>query len=90
MFLITESFLLIAFAVCGGFEQLWLEVKRPQDVAFSYKIRPAKDFGALQSYSFRDIKMVMADPPDACTQVLRNGLAIKNQVVLIVRGLVNG
>jgi len=63
-----------------------MEVLRPLDVAYTYRIRPAKNFGATQSFSLRNIKLVAAEPADACSQVLENGAAIRNQVLLVVRG----
>lgn len=74
-------------AVGGGDdEQYWLQVLKPRDVSYTYKIRPAKNFGAVQPYSFRNIKLVPSDPPDACSQVLKNGAKMKNEAVLILRG----
>ena len=70
----------------GVNEQLWLEVIHPNDVAFSYKIRTARNFGGVLGSTLRHVKLVATDPEDACGQTIYNSKILRGQVALIKRG----
>lgn len=66
--------------------QTWLEVLKPSDVSYSYKIRPARNFGYFSMNPFRQIKLVPTNPPQACGQLIDNGHLLRGQAALITRG----
>ena len=74
------------FVGYGAREQLWLEVISPSDVAFAYKIRPARNFGDVITKPYRNIRLVPTQPEEGCSQII-NGERLKGQVAFIKRGL---
>ena len=67
-------------------QQAWLEVLKPSDVSYSYKIRPARNFGYFSMNPFRQIKLVPTEPAKACGQLIDNGHLLRGQAALITRG----
>ncbi|XP_002129788.2 protease-associated domain-containing protein 1-like [Ciona intestinalis] len=67
-------------------EQLWFEVLFPENVAYTYKIKSARDFGAVLSQPLQQVNLVPVVPAEACGQLLDNGHLLQNQVALITRG----
>jgi len=71
-------------------EQLYLEVLNPTDVAYTYKIREARDFGEVLAQPLRNVQLVATEPSEACGQLIDNGNLLLNQVALVERGYVCG
>lgn len=62
-----------------------MEVLYPGEIAFSYKIRPARNFGDVMSKPFNRIKLVPTEPSEGCSHIF-NGNRLRGQVALIKRG----
>ncbi|XP_038070617.1 protease-associated domain-containing protein 1-like [Patiria miniata] len=69
----------------GVHENLFFSVLSPEDLAFIYKIRPAKNFGAAFAQHFHRICLIPTEPEDACGE-LANAPVISGEVALIKRG----
>lgn len=67
-------------------EQLWLHIIQPEEVAYHFKILPAKDFGGVLKRPLRGIPILAADPWQACTKNMDNSDRFMGRVVLVVRG----
>uniref|UniRef100_H2YXT9 PA domain-containing protein n=1 Tax=Ciona savignyi TaxID=51511 RepID=H2YXT9_CIOSA len=67
-------------------EQLWFEVLFPENVAYTYKIRSARDFGEIISTPLHRVNLVPVEPSEACGHVIDNGHLLQNQVALVTRG----
>lgn len=70
----------------GMNEQLWLHMIRPEEVAYHFKILPAKDFGEVLKTPLRGIQIMAADPWQACTKNMDNSEHFQGKVVLVVSG----
>jgi len=66
-------------------EYMFFEVIEPEEIAYSFKIRPAKDFGNPLNFSIANAYLVPADPQDACG-VLVNREDIEGNVAMVERG----
>ncbi|XP_033632608.1 LOW QUALITY PROTEIN: protease-associated domain-containing protein 1-like [Asterias rubens] len=66
-------------------ENLFFSVLLPEDIAFLYKTRPAKDFGAVFTHNFERVYLVPTDPEDGCGE-LTNSLSIVGAFALVKRG----
>ncbi|KAH8233096.1 hypothetical protein KR026_004241 [Drosophila bipectinata] len=64
---------------------VFFEILSPTDLEYTYRLRPAKDFGVTFSHRLEGIPLVLADPPGAC-QTIRNAREISGGVALIDRG----
>lgn len=68
-------------------ENTFFEIIHPEELRYTFKIKPAKDFG----YSFNEthlgskVRLVPTNPPWSCTNP-NNAKAIKGNVALIERG----
>ncbi|WAR22153.1 PADC1-like protein [Mya arenaria] len=64
---------------------LFMEIIRPAEISYSYKIRPAKNFGVpfIQKYSMVDL--IAAKPYHGCSP-LTNAHFLSGKVVLLQRG----
>lgn len=69
--------------IIGG--DVFFEIISPHDLEYTYRLRPAKDFGGSFSQKLEGVPMVLADPPEAC-QKLRNAREMQGSVALIDRG----
>nr|CAB3265125.1 protease-associated domain-containing protein 1-like [Phallusia mammillata] len=67
-------------------EQLYLDVVYPEDVAYTYKIRQARDFSDTFSSQLRNVRLIATNPPHACGRLIENGQLLRGQVALIERG----
>ncbi|XP_064601516.1 protease-associated domain-containing protein 1-like [Liolophura sinensis] len=66
-------------------ESLHFELVEPEQVAYTYKIRPAKDIGISFQRRYTGINLVPAEPYDGCSRI-ENHYLIQEQVALIQRG----
>lgn len=66
---------------------VFFEIIYPPELEYTYKLRPAKDFGAPFNASFLEegIPLVPTDPPHGC-QVAKNAKELKGRIALIERG----
>lgn len=72
--------------VIGG--DVFFEIVDPEELEYTYRLRPAKDFGG--SFNNRKFKvqhgiLVPTIPKDACTKI-RNHADIRGNIALIERG----
>ncbi|BFG05573.1 PRADC1-like protein [Drosophila madeirensis] len=64
---------------------VFFEIISPQDLEYTYRLRPAKDFGITFSEKHEGVPLVLTDPPDAC-QKLRNTRDLHGSIALMDRG----
>ncbi|ALC41862.1 CG9849 [Drosophila busckii] len=64
---------------------VFFEIISPQDLEYTYRLRPAKDFGVSFNQKLESVPLVLADPPGAC-QKLRNGREMLGSIALMDRG----
>ncbi|CAK9807706.1 PRADC1-like protein [Anthophora quadrimaculata] len=66
---------------------VFFEIIYPPELEYTYKLRPAKDFGAPFNASFLEerIPLVPTDPPHGC-QLPENAKELKGRIALIERG----
>ncbi|XP_055592139.1 PRADC1-like protein [Uranotaenia lowii] len=68
---------------------VFFEIVDPPELEYTYRIRPAKDFGAsfeAPSFRVREGKLVPAIPADACEQQFLNANDIRGNIALVERG----
>lgn len=68
---------------------VFFEIVDPPELEYTYRIRPAKDFGtSFESASFgvKEGKLVPAIPSDACEPDFVNEKDLKGNIVLVERG----
>lgn len=66
---------------------VFFEIHHPQDIAYTYKARLARDFGGVFDYFWNGVRLIPADPLGACPgQTVYNADDIKGNMVLIMRG----
>jgi len=66
-------------------EYMFFELVKPEEIAYSYKIRPAKDFGNPLNFSISNAYLVPTDPKDACAVVV-NKDDVEGNVAMVERG----
>jgi len=66
-------------------EYMFFEIIKPSEIAYSYKVRPAKDFGNPLNFSLNEINLVPTDPVDACGAMI-NIEEIEGNVAMVERG----
>ncbi|XP_017079240.1 PRADC1-like protein [Drosophila eugracilis] len=64
---------------------VFFEILTPSDLEYTYRLRPAKDFGSTFSHRLKGVPLVLTDPPSAC-QEIRNARELNGGVALIDRG----
>ncbi|XP_043266261.1 PRADC1-like protein isoform X2 [Colletes gigas] len=66
---------------------VFFEIIYPPELEYTYKLRPAKDFGAPFNASFLEerIPLVPTDPPHGC-QITKNAKELKGRIALVDRG----
>ncbi|XP_039482635.1 PRADC1-like protein [Drosophila santomea] len=64
---------------------VFFEILSPSDLEYTYRLRPAKDFGSAFSERLEGVPLVLTDPPGAC-QEIRNARDLNGGVALIDRG----
>jgi len=63
----------------------FFKILDPPELAYTYKIRPAMDFGGTFNTSFYGIPLVLANPPCGCSAPL-NTEEVEGAVLLVERG----
>lgn len=61
----------------------YFEIISPHSLSYTYKLRQAKNFGVGFDREYKNVRLVVADPVEACRPVLNN---IANTVVMVLRG----
>lgn len=61
----------------------YFEIVSPESLRYTFKLRQAKDFGGNFDRQYKKIRMVVAEPIEACRPVVNN---IENAVALVLRG----
>ncbi|XP_030375372.1 PRADC1-like protein isoform X2 [Scaptodrosophila lebanonensis] len=64
---------------------VFFEIIEPQDLEYTYRLRPAKDFGVAFSQKLEGVPLVLADPPSACGKI-RNARDLRGSIALMDRG----
>lgn len=66
---------------------VFFEIIHPPELEYTYKLRPARDFGAPFNASFLEerIPLVPTDPPHGC-QIAKNAKELKGRIALVERG----
>jgi len=64
---------------------VFFEIVDPKEIAYTYKIRPAQDFGSNFNSSLRNIPLVIVDPPYACG-IIKNARDLLGNVAFVQRG----
>lgn len=70
------------------FGDVFFEIIEPNDLEYTYRLRPAKDFGTTftkDRFKQKHNELVLAQPREACT-ALENSAELNGNVVLIERG----
>lgn len=68
---------------------MFFEITEPPELEYTYRIKPAKDFGGTFNAKFKlkDVHLVPIIPSDACLiSTVRNSEEIKGNVALVERG----
>ncbi|XP_035233894.1 LOW QUALITY PROTEIN: protease-associated domain-containing protein 1-like [Stegodyphus dumicola] len=92
-FFISNIFLYINFlAVIHGFEDvkgikedIYFEIVEPETLHYTFKVRPAQDFGVPFNDSLQNVGLVVAEPSHGCSAPI-NKLELRNNIALIDRG----
>lgn len=66
-------------------EYMFFEVLKPAEIAYSFKIRPAKDFGNPLNFSLTNIDLVPIEPQHGCSAIV-NQEETEGNVAMIERG----
>jgi len=66
-------------------EYMFFEVIEPEEIAYSFKIRPAKDFGNPLNFSISNVYLVPTEPQDACGRI-KNRDDVEGNVAMVERG----
>lgn len=66
-------------------DHVFIEIVEPDEIAYIYRIRQAKDFGFTLNSTLIRIELVLSSPVDACSQ-LNNSYYIRGNVALVERG----
>uniref|UniRef100_A0A2C9KJK2 PA domain-containing protein n=1 Tax=Biomphalaria glabrata TaxID=6526 RepID=A0A2C9KJK2_BIOGL len=64
-------------------ESVYFEITWPESLMYTFKLKQAKDFGTVFDKLHEDVELILADPEDACQDLLNE---IHGAVVLIRRG----
>lgn len=67
---------------------VFFEITDPLELEYTYRIRPAKDFGASFGSSFvvKEGKLVPAIPSAACEPEFENAHQLRGNIALVERG----
>lgn len=63
----------------------FFELIEPREIAYIYKIRPAKNFGTSLNYTLGGVELVVALPQQSCSHIT-NANYISGNVALVERG----
>ena len=64
---------------------VFFEITEPSELEYTYRLRPAKDFGVAFRKRLANVALVPTVPADACSE-LRNGRDVRSNVALMSRG----
>ncbi|KAK6641467.1 hypothetical protein RUM44_013179 [Polyplax serrata] len=66
---------------------VFFEIVEPKELAYTYKIRPAQDFGTTfnETFTVKNVPLVPAEPPHACDNLV-NSEQLKKNIALVERG----
>ncbi|KAK3727030.1 hypothetical protein QZH41_012544 [Actinostola sp. cb2023] len=64
---------------------VYFEILSPEKLRYIFKVRPAKDFGSIFKLQFGRVRLVAAEPLEAC-QPITNSLALNGAIALVNRG----
>ena len=66
---------------------VFFEIIDPRELEYTYRLRPAKDFGANfnSSLKLKNVRLIATIPSDGCSSI-RNHKSIKGNVALMERG----
>ncbi|KAL9877510.1 PRADC1-like protein isoform X1 [Glossina fuscipes] len=64
---------------------VFFEITEPFPLEYTYRLRPAKDFGASFSRRMEGVALVPTIPAEACAKII-NAMALRGNVALIDRG----
>ncbi|XP_021371925.1 protease-associated domain-containing protein 1-like [Mizuhopecten yessoensis] len=64
---------------------LFMEVLEPEDINFLYKIRPAKNFGAVFEKKYTGMQLILGNPYSGCSS-LQNHEIVRDRIVMLQRG----
>lgn len=80
------------FVLINGFEDsrpikedLYFEIVEPETLHYTFKVRPAQDFGVPFNNSLLNVGLVVAEPSHGCSAPI-NKLELRNNIALIERG----
>lgn len=63
----------------------FFELTEPLEVAYIYKIRPAKNFGSSMNYTLIAVELVLTSPQDSCSPI-SNANYLRGNVAFVERG----
>jgi len=66
-------------------EYMFFELLKPTEIGYSYKIRPAKDFGTPLNFTMSSVNLVPSDPRHGCSPVLNHD-DMEGNVAMVERG----
>ncbi|XP_076030220.1 PRADC1-like protein [Oratosquilla oratoria] len=66
-------------------DDIFFEVIYPEKIKYSYRLRQARDFGMQFKMYHRNIKLVLVDPPECCSELF-NAAELRGAVALAKRG----
>ncbi|GFQ86503.1 protease-associated domain-containing protein 1 [Trichonephila clavata] len=66
-------------------EDVYFEIVEPETLHYSFKARPAQDFGVPFNATYNNIGLVLAEPRHGCSTPI-NKYELQNNIVLIERG----
>ncbi|KAK3598676.1 hypothetical protein CHS0354_006349 [Potamilus streckersoni] len=64
---------------------LYMEIVEPEDIGYTFRIRPAKDFGTGFHHQYFGIHLLFGEPFHGCSP-FSNSARLENTVVLVERG----
>ncbi|XP_065920750.1 protease-associated domain-containing protein 1-like [Dysidea avara] len=62
---------------------IYFDILRPSQLAYLYKVLPAKDFGGLFNIKYNNVALVLSEPLDSCSPLDKS---YEGQFVLASRG----
>lgn len=91
----TEYFIFIAFFVweiTSGYEvsknvkeDIYFEILEPETLRYTFRVRPAQDFGVPFNDTLQNVGLVIAEPFHGCSAPI-NKLELRDNVALLERG----
>lgn len=86
---VTFLFCSILITLCYAHKiherDLYFEVLEPSDIRYTFRCRPASNFGTKFNRAFKNIYLIPAKPLEGCSH-LRNRFEAKGNILLIERG----